>query len=165
MNWFDIFVVILLLRTSYIGFKNGLSAEVYKAAGLVLSGLAAFSFYKKLVWTINQYTVTLIPDNQLDSISFVVILLAGMLIFKFVFVFIQKVIELSFAKNFNTTTGLIFGLLRGALIVCFVFVILNWSAVDYIKESIREKSFSGPYIVRINSQIKPIVSTILGGNN
>ena len=161
MNWFDIFSIILLLRTGYIGFKNGLSAEVYKAAGMGLSGLAAFYFYKKLVLSINQYTVVSMADAQMEAISFALILLLGLLICKFVFMFIQKIMQLSFAKNFNTTAGMIFGLSRGAIVVCLVFMILNWSAVDYIKKSIQEKSFSGQYIAKVNSVAKNVLVRIL----
>ena len=57
MNWFDIFVVILLLRTGYIGLKNGLAVEIYKTAGLGFSGLVSFYFYKGVVSFINQYTI------------------------------------------------------------------------------------------------------------
>jgi len=165
MNWFDIFVVILLLRTGYIGFKNGLSAEIYKAAGLGFSGLAAFYFYKKLVSMFNQYTITTMADIQLEAISFISILLVGMLIFKFVFMFIQKIMQLSFAKNFNTAAGMVFGLARGIAIICIVFMILNWSAVDYIKKSVQDRSFSGSYIIQINSAAKIILGKIIGGGN
>ena len=161
MNWFDIFAVILLLRTGYIGFKNGLSVEVYKAAGLGISGLAAFYFYKSLVALINEYTITAISESQFEAISFIVILLLGMLICKFVFMFIQKIIQLNFAKNFNTAFGMFFGLTRGALVVCLVFMLLNLSAVDYIKKSIQERSFSGRYIVKVNSVMKIILVRII----
>lgn len=157
MNWFDIFVVILLLRTSYIGFKNGLTAEIYKAAGLAFSGLAAFYFYKKLVSIIDQYMITMVADSLIYIISFLFILLSGVLLFKFVFMFINKVIQLSFAEKFSKTVGLIFGIARGVLIACLVYVILNWTAVDYLKESIQEKSFSGPYIEKINTHLNDIL--------
>jgi uncharacterized membrane protein required for colicin V production len=84
-----------------------------------------------------------------------------MLFFKFIFVFIDKITQLSFAKNFSTTVGLIFGMARGILIACLTFAILNWVAVDYLKESMQEKSFSGPYIVKINNQIKGILTRVL----
>lgn len=162
MNWFDIFAIILLLRTGYIGFKNGLSAEIYKAAGLGISGLAAFYLYKNIVIIINEYTITTISESQFEAISFIAILLLSMLICKFIFMLIQKVMQLNFAKGFNTTAGLLFGLTRGGLIVCLVFMLLNWSAVDYIKKSIQEKSFSGQYIVKINSVAKSILGKFGG---
>lgn len=161
MNWFDIFVIILLLRTGYIGFKNGLSVEIYKAAGLVISGLAAFYFYKKPISLINEYTINIISESQFEAISFVVILMAGMLICKFIFMFFQKIIQLNFAKNFNTAIGMFFGLSRGVLVVCLVFMLLNLSAVDYIKKSIQERSFSGQHIVKVNSVVKPALGRIL----
>jgi uncharacterized membrane protein required for colicin V production len=165
MNWFDIFVLILLLRTSYIGFKSGLATEVYKAAGLVLSGLAAFYFYKRLIWWMSQYTITYISDKQLQAVAFVGILVLGLLVCKFVFMFVQKLMELSFAKNFSTTMGMISGLIRGVVIACLTFIILNWSAVDYIKDSLQEKSFSGSYIVQINNQARIILTKLLPAEN
>ncbi len=156
MNWFDIFIVIVLLRTSYIGFKNGLSTEIYKTGSLVFSGSAAFYFYKKLISFISQYTVIGISDNILNIISFLIILIICLLLFKFIFVLIQKITQVSFAKKFNTMIGMVFGLFRGIFISCIIFIILNWSSVDYIKDSIREKSFSGKYIVIVNSHFKDI---------
>ena len=135
MNWFDIFVVILLLRTGYIGLKNGLAVEIYKTAGLGFSGLVSFYFYKGVVSFINQYTITTLSDNQFYIISFIVLLLTGLLACKFIFMFLQKVVRLSFAKNFDTAAGMFLGLARGAAAACLVFMLLNWSAVDYIKRS------------------------------
>lgn len=163
MKWFDIFAAILLLRTGYIGFKNGLSCEVFKAANLVLSGLAAFYFYKKLVLLINQYTVTVMPEGRLNAIAFLAILLGAVLIFKLIFIFVQKIMQLGFAKNFNTAAGMIFGVARGIIIICLTFIVLNWSTADYIRESIQQKSFSGQYIVKINSQLKTILTKVTGG--
>ena len=164
MNWFDIFVAILLLRTGYIGFKNGLSAEIYKAASLVFSGLAAFYFYKKLVLIINQYMITLIPEGQLRAISFISIFILAMLILKLLFILVQKIMQLSFAKPFDTTLGMASGLCRGVLIICLLFTILSWASIDYMKNSITQKSFSGQYVVTVNDQIKNILLKLkIGG--
>jgi len=157
MNWFDIFIVIILLRTSYIGFKNGLSDEMYKVANLGISSLTAFYFYKKLVLFINQWTVAFADDNIINIISFLSILFICMLLLKFIFAFIQKAMQLSFAKNFNSIFGMVFGICRGAVISCMIFMLFNWSTVDYIKISIKEKSFSGQYIIITNSHFKSLL--------
>jgi hypothetical protein len=73
--------------------------------------------------------------------------------------------QVSFAKNFNTAAGMISGLLRGVVIVCLVFMILNWSTVEYIRKSIQEKSFSGQYIIKINGCAKVVLDKIIGGGN
>ena len=161
MNWFDIFVVILLLRTGYMGLKNGLSLEIYKAVGLVSSGLAAFYFHQKLALLINQYIITFLSDTQLYVISFLLVLLSGMLVFKLIFMVVQKLIQLNFAKSFDAVSGMILGLGRGVLIACLVFVILQLSGIDHLGQSMREKSFSGPYIVKINNQIDSILVKLL----
>jgi len=161
MNWFDIFIAIILLRTSYIGFKNGLSTEIYKVTSLGISSLTAFYFYKKLVLFINQWSVAFVDDSVINIISFLFILLICMLLFKFIFAFIQKAMQLSFAKNFNSILGMIFGICRGAVILCMIFMLFSWSAIDYIKVSIREKSFSGQYIIIANSHLKGLLVKFL----
>ena len=161
MNWFDIFVVILLIRTSYMGFKNGLSVDIYKAAGLCISGLAAFYFYNRVVFLVSNYITIPIEETQLAAISFILILLACLFACKIIFTLMQKIAQIRFVKFFDSTVGMISGLIRGIVIACLFFMILNWSAFDYIKRSVQEKSFSGVYIVYVNSQAKGALNKIL----
>ena len=163
MNWFDIIVITLLLRTSYIGFKNGLSTEIYKALNLIISGLTASYFYKKLAGLANQYIATaVIAENYLKTISFLAIFLICLGILKLFFAFVKRTVQLSFMKGLDATAGTIFGIIRGVLISCLLFVILNWITADYMWESsMQRKSLSGSYIIRVNDQIKNIVLKIL----
>ncbi len=160
MNWFDIIVITLLLRTSYIGYKNGLACEIYKVAGFGFSGLAAFYLYKKAAELVTQYTIT-IEESYVKIIALAAILLIGLFVFKVIFAFFQKIVQIGFAKNFNSIGGVIFGLGRGILIICLLYFVLNLSAADYIKESIQKKSFSGPYAQMLNIQLNSILAKIL----
>src|SRR3989338_228970 len=44
-NWVDIFFVIFLFRTCYVGFKNGLLPEFFRLLGLFLAFVLSFNNY------------------------------------------------------------------------------------------------------------------------
>jgi len=161
MNWFDIIAIIILIRTGYIGLKNGLSIEVYKFAAFCISGFAALYSYKRLTGILNQYYNIIINTAQLNAVIFLIILLAGILIFRFIFIFVREAIKLSFAKNFDVSSGIVLGLIRGILIVCIIFTILTWVSNDHIRESIQKRSFSGPYIVNLAHQFNSALVKLL----
>ena len=45
LNWVDVFVVILLIRITYIAVKTGLSVEVFKSLGTVCAVYLALHYY------------------------------------------------------------------------------------------------------------------------
>ena len=158
MNWFDIFIVIILLRTSYKGFKEGLSVEIYRTAGFCLSGLAALYFYKPLSDLLSRCNTTFLSDTRLNAISFTTILLLVIIISKLIFMLIKKIMQLNFAENFDVAAGLIVGFIRGVVISSIIFILFSWSAVDYLKESVETKSIAGIGLTKINSQIKGLLT-------
>ena len=161
MNWFDILSIIILIRTSYIGLKNGLSIEIYKFATFCIACFAAIYSYNKIADIINQNINIIISREQLNAVIFMVLLLAGMLIFRFIFIFAREAIKLSFAKNFDVSSGIILGLIRGVLIVCVIFAVLTWVSNDHVRESIQKRSFSGSYIVKIERLFNSILVKLL----
>ncbi len=158
MNWFDLIALIVLIRSSYIGFRRGLSMELFRFLGLIVSGFASFYYYERLgdILTLN----TSIPQPISNAVCFIVILLLGIALFKVLGSFTRKVMQLSFTANFDSIGGAVCGLLKGAIIASFIVVLLQQIPSEYISESIELKSFSGRYFVKFSSNLYSLINRI-----
>ncbi|MDD5423913.1 MAG: CvpA family protein, partial [Candidatus Omnitrophica bacterium] len=99
VNWVDVLTVILLLRTCYIGARTGLSEEVFKMVGVLLALYISMSFYSPLGSKINGGFS--LPQNLVDGVSFLILILLCMLSLKLVALGVTKVVKLAFADKIN----------------------------------------------------------------
>ena len=54
LNWVDILVVIIMLRTTYVAFQDGLSHEIFPLIGAFSSLVLSLAYYKKIAFIISQ---------------------------------------------------------------------------------------------------------------
>lgn len=147
INWVDVLTVILLLRTCYIGARTGLSEEVFKMVGVLLALYISMSFYSPLGSRINEGFS--LPQELVDGVSFLILILLSMLSLKLVAMGVTKVVKLAFADKINQWGGFISGLLRGAILMSLLFALFGILQVDYLVKSVDERSLTGPYIKKI----------------
>ncbi|MCX5693184.1 MAG: CvpA family protein [Candidatus Omnitrophica bacterium] len=139
-NWIDIFFVILLFRTCYVGFKNGLLPEFFRLLGLFLAFVLSFNNY------ILVSGFTGLAGLKADIIGFLFIFLSVILVFKLLAVLADKILGISENVSLaNKVIGLAFGLTRGVLLIGLVYILFIHSPVNYFYKSAKEKSFSAPY--------------------
>jgi len=147
VNWVDVLTVILLLRTCYIGAKTGLSEEIFRIIGVVFALYISMGFYSPIGSRINAGFS--LPQELVDGVSFLILILLSMLSLKLVALGVTKVVKLAFADKINQWGGFISGLLRGALLLSLLFTLFGILQVDYLVKSVEERSLTGPYISRI----------------
>ncbi len=143
-NWVDIFFAILLFRTCYIGFKNGLLPEFFRLLGLFLAFVLSFNNYILVSDFLAKHAM--LTGLKADITGFLAIFLSVILIFKLLAVLADKILGVSENVSLaNKIVGLALGLARGVLLTGLVYILFIHSPVNYFYKSAKEKSFSAPY--------------------
>ncbi|PIV39509.1 MAG: hypothetical protein COS29_02240 [Candidatus Omnitrophica bacterium CG02_land_8_20_14_3_00__42_8] len=143
-NWVDIFFVILLFRTCYIGFKKGLLSEFFRLLGLFSAFVLSFNNYILVSDFLAKHVR--LTGLKADITGFLFIFLSVILIFKLLAVLADKILGVSENVSLaNKIVGLVLGLARGVLLTGLVYILFIHSPVNYFYKSAKEKSFSGQY--------------------
>jgi membrane protein required for colicin V production len=121
MHIVDIFIVILLVLNAALGFRSGLIQSIASLIGL-LAGIAIASWNYTRV---EVYVAGLFHDEAVTAvISFVLVVLVVMLIAGLIGLLLRKMIQGIGLGWLDRILGLIFGLLRGALLVVLFIAVL-----------------------------------------
>jgi len=143
-NWVDIFFIILLFRTCYVSFKNGLLPEIFRLLGLVLAFVLSFNNYILVADFLAKHAR--LTGLKAEITGFIFIFLTVLLVFKLLAVAAVKLLGNSENVSFaNKIVGLGFGLLRGVILTGLFYFLFIHSPFDYFNKSAKEKSFSAPY--------------------
>ena len=146
-NWVDIIVVIFLVRGGYIGLSRGFSAELFQILGAVASAVLSLLYYETLgQWLTSHSFLSLQIANFL---SFLFLLLTLLFVFRTVRILLFKILHLELFFGWEKWGGLILGVARSVVFASLFLFVLLLLPVQYIKESIEERSLSGPYIKEI----------------
>lgn len=147
INWVDILVVILLIRTSYMGAKTGFSIEIFKVVGVLLGLYFGIKYYSS-VGSLMASAISLPPEVS-EGIAFLILILLSMLSLKLLTLGIEKIVKLTFADKLNKWGGFVTGLLRGGIILSLLFMFFGIIQVDYLVKSVEERSLTGPFMQKI----------------
>lgn len=124
MNWVDVVIIVGAVAGAIVGFRQGLILSVFSFLGLVVgvvvAGVASDALAEKLsssgaLWA--------------SAVSFIVILLAVIIIFNIVGHVIKGFIKLIMLGWLDSLGGAIIGLFVGALMIAAIFIALGkWAA-------------------------------------
>jgi len=144
VNWVDILFVILLVRTGYVGLKSGFLPEFFRLLGLSVAFLFSFNNYTSL----SRFMATHVRwlGARPDVLSFLVIFLTILVIFKIVSIFARIFLSGENLSNPNALVGLVLGLVRGILIAGLIYTLLINGPFQYLARSAQDRSFSGKYV-------------------
>jgi uncharacterized membrane protein required for colicin V production len=156
INWVDILVIILLIRTSYIGAHAGLSVEIFKIIGILTGLYLSIKYYSTIGALLTSKVV--LPPNISESATFLILILLSILTLKLVELGLTGIVKLKFADKLNKWGGFAVGLVRGLVISSLIFIFFTLTQADYLVKSIDERSITGPYIGKIAPFIYQIVS-------
>ena len=147
INWVDILIVILLIRTSYIGAKTGLSAEIFKIIGVLLGLYFGIKHYSLIgSWIASSISL---PPEVSEGAAFLTLVLISTASLRLVGLGLEKIVKLTFADKLSKWGGFVMGLLRGGLILSLLFMFFVIIQVDYLVKSVEERSLTGPFIQKI----------------
>lgn len=143
-NWFDILIVILLIRICYVSAKNGFPIELFKFLGTVFAIYTALHYYTILSDVVRErYSVENMPLEFLDFVVFLALAVTTYLFFVIVRSVFYRLIRMEAAKSLDKWGGLILGIFRGFLVAGLITFMLAISSVDYFKKSINNSYSAG----------------------
>ena len=147
LNWVDIFIITIVLRTSYTGYSRGLLNEFFGLLGLLaISVLSVYYGSMVMDWVSGQFNLRLPIFNWLVFwVLFLVLVFA-----------IRRLVKrlVSFLKWdsltwFTQWTGLILGAVRGLWWAGVCLVILASSGWSYPQDSVEQRSLCGPTVIAV----------------
>lgn len=145
INWIDIVFVIILLRTTYMGYSRGLVSEVFKTLGAI----SAFSILIKNGYEIlGEFIVehSLIPPPASSFMGFGIVVAANLFIFHILGWTTTNIMKIEFISIAERIAGVLAGAVRGLIFIFLIIIAANIAGGDYLKGSIYKKSFSGHYL-------------------
>lgn len=123
MNYIDIVLVILLVFSAIGGFKNGLIVELASLAALILGiwGAIHFSYVTSdfLIENLN------FNSEHLPVISFIVTFIVIVILVHIVANVVDKMVETIMLGFVNKLAGLVFGVLKAALILSIILLVFD----------------------------------------
>ncbi len=148
INWVDVLVVILIIRISYVAFQEGLSREIFPFLGVMATLTGSLHYYEKIGFLISKDLFNLSPEIS-NFLSFVILAIIITLIFKLLKVLVDKIIKVEWHPFIERFGGLLIGLARAAITTSLILMIIALVPVPYLQKSIRDKSVSGMYFLKI----------------
>lgn len=123
MNYIDIVLGILLVLAAISGFRKGLIAEIASLAALILGiwGAIKFSYITTdfLIENFNLHT------QYLNIISFAVTFVVIVILVHIVGSAVTKMVDVVMLGFVNKLAGLVFGILKSALILSIILVVFD----------------------------------------
>lgn len=123
MNYIDIVLAILLVLAAISGYRKGLIAEVASLAALILGIWGAIKFsYITSEFLIENFNL---QTDYLNIISFVVTFIVIVILVHIVGNTVNKIVDTVMLGFVNKLAGLVFGVLRSALILSIILVVFD----------------------------------------
>ncbi len=160
MNWVDVLAVIIIIRISYIAFQDGLSHEIFPVITVVARIVICLNYYNKIGRYISENLLKM-PLPVANFLSFLVLAVGTGLIFKLVRMLLDKIIKVEWHPLIERFGGLLFGMVRAFLVTSLVMMTITLAPFKYLQWSVRDKSVTGMYILRIGPSIYEKISGVL----
>lgn len=123
MNYIDIILGILLLLAAINGFSKGLISEVASIAALILGIWGAIKFsYITTDFLIENFNM---HSEHMNIISFVITFVVIVILVHIIGSTVSKLAETVLLGFANKLAGLVFGVLKSALILSIILVIFD----------------------------------------
>ena len=155
LNWVDLLVLIVMLRTIYGAFKEGLSHEIFPLFASIASLLLALFYYEKIAEAASSIPL---PISVLNFAGFFLVIFVSKILFKILKGLLDALIKVTWHPLIERLGGLLAGLVRGAVVTSTILIILTLLPLSYLQWSIRDKSMSGMFFLRIGPSIYETIS-------
>ena len=160
LNWVDIFIIIIVMRISYVAFQDGLSHQIFPLIGTIGTAVIALHYYHNIAIYLYQNAVRL-PVKALDFLSFILLLTGVGLIFRLLRTLSDKIINVTWHPLVEKLGGLILGFMRSCVAASVILMVLALMPLPYLQHSIRDRSMMGMHFLRIVPNIYGKVSGLL----
>ena len=128
----DIFILILIFLSVFIGYSRGFCAEILQLLVYVFSGVTGYF----LIPVFQPFFYKYIPHGQTSSI---LALISGAVLawifFRLLVSSLIRCVKDSRFKRLDSTLGMLFGLFRAAFFLCFFTFLINMFSASFIQQS------------------------------
>ena len=149
----DLIIIILIFISAFFAFIRGFSLEILSLSGWIFAIGISYLYGDLASNQINQ-----LLDNFLIStvISYVFSFILLLIIFSYLTKNVSSLIKSSFAGLLDRSLGFFYGLLRGYLLICFIYFCFDYFYTDS-KPVFIESSKLVPIIKISNKEIFNII--------
>ena len=124
LNLFDIVIIAVILLSAVIGLFRGLVREILSLLGWIVAIWVAWVFAPQLSGLFTGLISS--PEVQLAA-AFILLFLVILVLIAILAHYICKIISASALKTTDRSLGMLFGALRGVLLVALVAILLQTS--------------------------------------
>lgn len=122
MTWADGIAICVILLSGLLALARGFVREILGVMAWVCSGLVALAVYGDF----EPWVLTYIPNAKLAlPLTIIAIFLLVLIVLTIVVSFIASLVRDSVLSGLDRTLGLLFGFLRGGVIVCLLLIFLS----------------------------------------
>lgn len=122
MTWVDAIVIAIVILSGLLALARGLVREVLGLGAWIGAGLAAFEYYPD----VEPHLAGLVHQPKLIlPLSIGVIFVVVLIVLSIVSSWLGSLVRDSALSGLDRTLGLAFGLVRGAVIVCLLYIGLS----------------------------------------
>lgn len=148
LNWVDLIGVAVVTRTIYFGLKKGLLIEIFKFLAFGVGVFTAVTQYK--TWGAFLSERSRVPLRESEVFAFLAIFAVIYWISFLLRHLFVKVATVQIRGVWDRMAGGVLGFCRGCAWMIFLAVmVLCWTpATGYLAQSIRERSFFGPSLLK-----------------
>lgn len=162
INWVDILILIIVLRTSYVSFKEGLSHELFPLLGSIVMVVASIGYYSRLGSFFTE-NIAKIPAELANFLAFIILVVVSGIIFKLFKILVDFVIKVEWNPSVERLGGGICGVFRAFVAASLILMILSMIPLPYLQKSIRDRSLTGRYVMGIGPYIYEKIAYVIPG--
>jgi len=157
LNWIDAIVLIIIIRTAFVGFRRGAVSELLITIGFFILCIISIQYYSQVGQFISYYIQ--IPLKYSRILSYFVIIGGGFVLIWLASRAITILVDFKGLSIANKSIGIIFGTIKG-FVVCNIFLfLLLMMDIDYLSYLI-EASYSGSFIVSITPKVHELIKSL-----
>ena len=159
MNLLDMSIVVILGFCMIRGLFRGIVKELSSIIGVFGGFYAAYTYYMVLARLISKWLPNI---TYMKIISFLFIFCAVFLIISVIGIIIKYILNISFLAWIDRIFGLIFGLIKGGLIVSILVIALTAFLVK--GAPVVSKSILAPHVTMLSEKMIKVVPKIMKKN-
>ena len=123
MNWLDLLIIGFLLLSGLVAFMRGFVREALSLLAWIGAGVITYYLFDPL----KGYARAFVPIQLFaDIATAVAIFVVALLILSFIAGRISNAVSNTQQSSIDRALGLVFGLFRGALLVCAAYLVISW---------------------------------------
>ncbi|MFA5096777.1 MAG: CvpA family protein [Candidatus Omnitrophota bacterium] len=151
VNWVDIFILAVIIRTSAIAAKSGFPVELFKFLGTLAAVYFSLHYYTLLAGYAAEWLPLLsrkMPFAFLEFIVCVILAGAGYAVFILLRSIFYSFLKMEAVSTLNKWGGLALGIARGICLSSLLVFMMFISSISYLATSART-SYSGKRVFAV----------------